>query len=552
MEFKSVNKLFEKSFKENWDRDALSNYQGETLKYKDVAMRIECLHMAFEKFGIRKGDKVALCSRNQANWGVCFLAALSYGAVPVPILHEFKAESIHHLVNHSESKVLFVDDVIWEGLSGDSMPDLVAIVQMNTLSFIYTREGAADGMKDEIIGAFNAKYPSGLKPEDICYYEDSADELALINYTSGTSGFSKGVMLPYRALYNNIRFAGEEAEPQMNCESEVVAMLPSAHMYGLMFEFMFEMSIGAHVHFLTRTPSPKVIMKAFSEIHPDIIIAVPLIIEKVYKSSVKPVVDKNKLLMYIPILNQVVMKKIRNRLIDAFGGRFEEVILGGAAFNPEVEAFMRKIHFPFTVGYGMTECAPIITYAKWWKTRKGSCGKPIGGCEIRIDSENPYKIPGEVQVKGDNVFLGYFRNEEATKATFTEDGWFKTGDMGVVDSDGYLYLRGRSKCMILGPSGQNIYPEELEAVVNNVKYVVDSLVIEDKGGLTALVYPDYHQAETDGINHEELEKRLTDGLPEINKELPNYAQLRKMEFMSEDFERTPKRSIKRYLYQRNG
>ena len=407
MEFKSVNKLFEKSFKENWDRDALSNYQGETLKYKDVAMRIECLHMAFEKFGIRKGDKVALCSRNQANWGVCFLAALSYGAVPVPILHEFKAESIHHLVNHSESKVLFVDDVIWEGLSGDSMPDLVAIVQMNTLSFIYTREGAADGMKDEIIGAFNAKYPSGLKPEDICYYEDSADELALINYTSGTSGFSKGVMLPYRALYNNIRFAGEEAEPQMNCESEVVAMLPSAHMYGLMFEFMFEMSIGAHVHFLTRTPSPKVIMKAFSEIHPDIIIAVPLIIEKVYKSSVKPVVDKNKLLMYIPILNQVVMKKIRNRLIDAFGGRFEEVILGGAAFNPEVEAFMRKIHFPFTVGYGMTECAPIITYAKWWKTRKGSCGKPIGGCEIRIDSENPYKIPGEVQVKGDNVFLGY-------------------------------------------------------------------------------------------------------------------------------------------------
>lgn len=551
MEFHSVNKLLEKSIRENWEREALSNYQGATLRYKDLAKRIEYLHIAFEQCGLLKGDKVAICSRNQANWGVCFLAAMTYGAVPVPILHEFKAESIHHLVNHSEAKVFFVDEVIWEGLSESEMPGLEVIVHINTFNFIYTRNANCLEVRRGLADTFAKKYPHRFSPGDICYVEDKADDLALINYTSGTSGFSKGVMIPYRALWTNIYFAGTVAEPQLNCESEVVAMLPSAHMYGMMFEFLFEMVIGAHVHFLTRVPSPKVIMKAFSEIKPDIIIAVPLIIEKVYKSQVKPVVDRKKAFMRIPILDQIVLKKIRNAMIEAFGGRFEEIILGGAAFNPEVEAFMRKIHFPFTVGYGMTECAPIITYAKWWKARKGSCGVAVPGCEIRIDSSNPEKIPGEVQIKGDNVFLGYFKNPDATKAAFTKDGWFKTGDIGVVDKDGYLYLRGRSKCMVLGPSGQNIYPEELEAVINNVTYVVDSLVIEDNGGLTVLIYPDYHQAEIDGLGTEELEKRLLDGLPEINKQLPNYAQIRKMEFLPEDFERTPKRSIKRYLYQRN-
>lgn len=551
MEFKSVNKLIEKSIKENWDRDALSNYQGATLRYKDLAERIRYLQIAFEQCGLKKGDKVALCSRNQANWGVCFLASMTYGAVPVPILHEFKPENIHYLVNHSEAKVFFVDEVIWEGLSESEMPGLEVIVQMNTLNFIYSRSANCVEVRENLANTFQKLYPAGFTPEDVCYVEDKPDELALINYTSGTSGFSKGVMIPYRALWCNMWFAANVAEPQMNCESEVVAMLPSAHMYGMMFEFLFEMTIGAHVHFLTRTPSPKVIMKAFSEIHPDVIIAVPLIIEKLYKSQIKPVVDRNKAFMRIPILDQFVLKKIRNAMIDAFGGRFEEVILGGAAFNPEVEKFMRKIHFPFTVGYGMTECAPLITYSKWWRARKGSCGVAIDGCQIRIDSKNPHKEPGEVQVKGDNVFLGYYKNKEATRAAFTNDNWFKTGDIGVIDNDGYLYLRGRSKCMVLGPSGQNIYPEELEAVINNVTYVIESLVVEDKAGLIALIYPDYHQAEMDGMSGEELEARLTDGLPEINKLLPAYAQIRKLEFLPEDFERTPKKSIKRYLYQRD-
>lgn len=550
MEIKSVNKLFEKSIRTHWERPALSNYKGETLRYKDIARLVEHLHIAFEQSGIEKGDKIAICSRNQANWGVCFMAALTYGAVPVPLLHEFKAENIHFLVNHSEAKALFVDEVIWEGLSEDEMPNLLAIVQIGNLEFIHTNMGDNAAVRDSITKLFNERHPDGLKPEDVCFHEDSADELALINYTSGTSGFSKGVMIPYRALYCNIVFAKEYAEPQMDENSKVVAMLPSAHMYGMMFEFIFEMTIGCHVHFLTRVPSPKVIMQAFAEIHPDIIIAVPLIIEKLYKSQIKPVVDRHKFFMNLPIIDQIILKKIRSSMVTAFGGRFEEVILGGAAFNPEVEHFMHRLGFPYTVGYGMTECAPIITYAHWDKAREYSCGQAVPGCQIRIDSSDPYNIPGEVHVKGYNVFLGYYKNPEATASSFTDDGWFKTGDMGIIDKDGFLYLKGRSKCMILGPSGQNIYPEELEAVINNVTYVVDSLVIEDKGGLTALVYPDYHQAEMDGMTPGQLEERLRAGLPEINSHLPNYAQIRKIEFLPEDFERTPKRSIKRYLYQR--
>ena len=550
MQFKSVNKILEESIRKHWDRPALSNYQGATLKYSDVARRMAKLHIAFEQCGLQKGDKVAICSRNQANWGVSFLAAMTYGAVPVPILHEFKPGNIHYLVNHSEAKVLFVDDVIWEGLSADEMPDLHVVVQINTFKFLYARSKELWDVREHLNESFGHKYPNHFGPEDLDYYEDSADELAMINYTSGTSGFSKGVMIPYRALYSNFELAWY-AEPQMDCEAEVVSMLPSAHMYGMMFEFLFEMTIGAHVHFLTRVPSPKIIMKAFSEIHPSIIIAVPLIIEKIYKNKLKPIIDKNKLFFKIPGLDKVIMKKFREELVNTFGGKFEEVILGGAAFNPEVEAFFKKIGFPYTVGYGMTECAPIIGYAHWNTVKLGSCGKAAPNIEIRIDSTDPERIPGEVQVRGANVFLGYYKNEEATRQSFTDDGWFRTGDMGIMDSDGYLFLRGRSKCMILGPSGQNIYPEELEAVINNVNYVVDSLVIEDGGGLTALVYPDYHQGELDGMNRAALEARISGTLPEINKEIPNYAQIKKIEFLPEDFERTPKRSIKRYLYQRN-
>lgn len=541
--------MLQESIKKNWDRPALSNYQGATLCYRDVARRIAKLQIAFEQCGLKKGDKVAICSRNQANWGVSFLAALTYGAVPVPILHEFKPGNIHYLVNHCEAKVLFVDDVIWEGLSADEMPDLQVIVQINTFKFLYARTQELADVREHLNESFGKKYPNNFGPEDLNYYEDSADELAMINYTSGTSGFSKGVMIPYRAIFSNVQFACG-AEPHMGPNSEVVAMLPSAHMYGFMFEFIFEMCVGSHVHFLTRVPSPKIIMQAFSEIKPNVIIAVPLIIEKIYKSKLKPILDRNKMFFHIPILDKMILKKIRTELVNTFGGRFEEVILGGAAFNPEVEAFFKRISFPYTVGYGMTECAPIISYVHWDKTRLGSCGKAAINNEIRIESEDPENIPGEVQVRGANVFLGYYKNEEATANSFTEDGWFRTGDMGVMDDEGYLYLRGRSKCMILGPSGQNIYPEELEAVINNLTYVVDSLVVEEDGGLTALIYPDYHQGELDGMSRAQLEKRLTDAMPEVNREIPNYAKIKKFEFMPEDFERTPKRSIKRYLYQR--
>ena len=527
MEFHSVNKLLEKSFRENWDRPALSNYKGQDLAYRDVARRVAKLHIAFEQCGLQKGDKVAICSRNQANWGVSMLAALTYGAVPVPILHEFKPGNIHYLVNHSEAKVLFVDDVIWENLSEAEMPGLYVVVQINTFSFLYSKTEEMSQVREHLNESFGHKYPNNFGPEDLNYYEDSADELAVINYTSGTSGFSKGVMIPYRALYSNIQFAHVQAMPQMDNQAEVVSMLPSAHMYGMMFEFLFEMTIGAHVHFLTRVPSPKIIMQAFADIKPHVIIAVPLIIDK------------------------VIQKKILQELVNAFGGRFYEVIIGGAAFNPEVERFFRKIGFPFTVGYGMTECAPIIGYADWKDTKLYSCGKAAMNMSICIDSSDPKNIPGEVLVKGPNVFLGYYKNEEATAEVMDKDGWFHTGDMGVMDDEGFLFLKGRSKCMILGPSGQNIYPEEIEGVLNNVTYVVDSLVVEDHGTLVSLIYPDYHQAELDGLSKSELEAKLQEALPEINKQIPNYAKITKMEFMPEDFERTPKRSIKRYLYQRN-
>lgn len=551
MEFQSVNKLLEKSFRENWDRPALSNYKGQDLAYRDVARRIAKLHIAFEQCGLEKGDKVAICSRNQANWGVSFLATLTYGAVPVPILHEFKPGNIHYLVNHSEAKVLFVDDVIWENLSEAEMPGLYVVVQINNFNFLYSKTEEMSQVRQHLNESFGHKYPNNFGPEDLDYYEDKADELAVINYTSGTSGFSKGVMVPYRALWSNIEFAHVQAMPQLDNNTEVVSMLPSAHMYGMMFEFLFEMTIGTHVHFLTRVPSPKIIMQAFADIKPHIIIAVPLIIEKVYKSKLKPILDRNKMIMNLPIIDKVIQKKILQELVNAFGGRFYEVIIGGAAFNPEVERFFRKIGFPFTVGYGMTECAPIIGYADWKDAKLYSCGKQVLNMEIRIDSPDPQNIPGEVLVKGANVFLGYYKNEEATKSVLGEDGWFHTGDMGVMDSDGYLFLKGRSKCMILGPSGQNIYPEEIEGVVNNVTYVVDSLVIEDHGALVSLIYPDYHQAELDGLSKSQLEAKLLETLPEINKQIPNYAKISKMEFMPEDFERTPKRSIKRYLYQRN-
>lgn len=549
MEFTSVNLLLQASIRKNWDRPALSNYQGITLKYSDVARRIEKLHIAFAQCHLQRGDKVAICSRNQANWGVSFLAALTYGAVAVPILHEFKPGNIHHLVNHSQARVLFVDEVVWEGLNIEEMPSLQVVVHINTFKFLYAESEALWDVRRHLNESFGQKFPSELTPEDLSYYVDSPDELAVINYTSGTSGFSKGVMIPYRAIWSNLDF-GFEKFPDLKAGDCVVSMLPLAHMLGLMFDFLIEMVLGMHVHFLSRTPSPKIIMEAMATVKPRIIVAVPLIIEKIYRSKLKPIIDRNRFFFRLPLVDQYLRKRICEELVATFGGQFLEVVVGGAAINPEVERFFRGIDFPFTVGYGMTECSPLISHTRYPEARLLSCGQAVPNMCIRIDSEDPQHVPGEVQVRGANVFLGYYKNEEATQEAFTEDGWLRTGDMGVLDADGFLYLRGRSKCMILGPSGQNIYPEELEGVLNNLNYVVDSLVIEDGGGLTALIYPDYPKGAQDGMDRQQLEDFLCLKIPYVNKELPAYAHIKKFEFLSEDFERTPKRSIKRYIYQR--
>lgn len=549
MQFSSVNKLFEKSFRENWERPALSNYKGVTLYYKDLAENIAKMHILFEKCGLVKGDKVAICSQNQAGWGVAFTSSMTFGAVPVPLLHEFKPGNVHHLVNHSESKVLFVSDRVWAGLEIGEMPDLQVVILVDDFSLAYAANDQITEAMENLDSLFAQKYPDGFTPDCLNYHEDTEDELAMINYTSGTSGFSKGVMIPYRSLFSNVEFA-RKAEPHMGNTSNVVSMLPSAHMYGMMFEFFFELTVGSHVHFLTKVPSPKIILQAMQEIKPDIVIAVPLIIEKVYRNMLKPIIDKNSFFLKLPVIDQVIMGIMRKKLIEAFGGNFKEVILGGAAFNKEVDEFFHKIKFPYTVGYGMTECAPIISYVSWENAKVCSCGQPALNTEIKIESEDPRNIAGEVMVKGPNVFLGYFKNQDATDACFTKDGWFRTGDIGVMDEENFLFLRGRSKCMILGPSGQNIYPEEIESVVNNIKYVIDSLVIEDNGALTALVYPDFKMAEDEGISKENLKETIDKLLVVANQELPNYAKIKKVEVMPEDFERTPKKSIKRYLYQR--
>ena len=547
---KSVNNLFEESIRKNWDRPALSDYKGTTLSYGDLAGKIARLHILFESCKIAKGDKIALCSRNQTNWAVAFLAIMTYGAIPVPILHEFKSGNIHHLINHSESRILFVGEQIWEDLNVQEMDNIEAVITMREFVVAYARKEIYYSVMEHIDDIFKGKYPT-FGPDNVKYHQDRPDELALINYTSGTSGFSKGVMLPYRSVYSNIQFA-KEVEPHMNNASNIVSMLPSAHMYGMMFEFLFEMTVGAHVHFLTRLPSPRVIVSAMTEIKPDVIISVPMIIEKIYKNMLLPHIRKGrvKLFLAMPGLDQMVVRKIQQELVAAFGGQFKEVIIGGAAFNREAEAFLKRINFPFTVGYGMTECGPIITYVSSEKTKLYSCGKAAPRMSFKIDSKDPKRIPGEILVKGDNVFMGYYKNEAATKEAFTSGGWFRTGDMGIVDSDGYLYLKGRCKSMILGPSGQNIYPEEIESSLNNLPYVTESLVIEDNGHLTALIYPDFDQAEEDGLSNKALLASLKESVGMANLELPNYSKISNVEIFPEEFEKTPKRSIKRYLYQR--
>ena len=531
----SVNKLLEKSFRNNWRRPALSNYKGETLLYSDLARSIAKMHLAYRHYGVYPGDKVVIISRNQAHWAVCFLATMTYGAVPVPLLHEFKPGNVHYLVNHSDAKILFVERAIWDGLNAEDMPGLTAVIQIEDYEVLHLKEGATEAARAQLERMYKKAYPRGLRPEDLDYHKDEPDELAILSYTSGTSGFSKGVMIPYRAVWSNVYFMHMNL-PMIDNTSNVVVILPSAHMYGMMFEFFFEMVMGCHIHFLTKAPSPKVLAEAFSDIRPNVVYAVPLIVEKVYKSLVRTLPKDADLC---------------KALKDFFGGDFEEVVIGGAALNPEVERALRKVKFPFTVGYGMTECAPIISYSRWFKSRMYSCGTVAPNIEIRVDSKAPHLIPGEVQVHGANVFLGYYKNAEATAEVFTKDGWFRTGDVGILDNDGYLYLRGRTKCMILGANGQNIYPEEIEAALNNMPYVVHSLVIDDNGKLVGLIYPDYKQANLDGIPVKKLGELLSESLLEVNRLFPNFSHIAHLELMPEDFDLTPKGSIKRYLYQRN-
>lgn len=548
---RSLNKILEDSFKKNWDNPALSDFKGITLHYRDVARRIEKLHIIFATCNVVKGDKIAICSRNQANWGVVFMACLTYGAVPVPILHEFKPGNVHHIVNHSDARVLFVGDMVWEGLSESEMPNLEAIIQINDFSLLCSRKEQITEAREHLNEMFGKKYPKSFGPADINYHrEESGEELAMINYTSGTSGFSKGVMIPYRALLSNVLF-GQQVMSNINNKSNIVSMLPTAHMYGMMFEFLFEMSVGAHVHFLTRVPSPRIIMDAFATIKPDVIISVPLIIEKIYKQKLQPIINKTsmKVLMSLPVIDQKIQGKIKDELVKTFGGNFYQIIIGGAAFNREADEFFNRIGFPYTVGYGMTECAPIISYADWKEAKLFSCGKAAPRMEIRIASADPGKIPGEIQVKGDNVMLGYYKNEEATAESFTTDGWMRTGDMGIIDSDGFLFIKGRCKSMLLGPSGQNIYPEEIESAVNNMPYVVESLVIDDNGKLVALIYPDMDLAAKDGLDKESLLKKMEENINTVNADMPNYSKLTSVRLVPEEFEKTPKKSIKRYMYQ---
>ena len=550
-EFHSLNKIFESSIRKNWDRAALTNYRGVTIFYRDVARRIAKLQIAFEQCGLKPGDRIALCGRNQANWTVSFLATLTYGAVAVPIQREYKPGSIHNLVNHSESKVLFVDESIWEGLNPEEMPGVDVVVQMNNFKFLYAKTPALWQVREHMNESFGRKYPNNFTPDDLNYYEDSAEELCIINYTSGTSGFSKGVMIPYKAMYSNLETC-YDLGPRLKPTSKVVATLPGSHMYGLMVDTVLNMAVGSHLHFLTRLPSPKVIMEAMDDVKPEFLAAVPLVVEKMYKQVAKPLVDRTKKIHRLPILDKMIVKRLRTDMDNSFGGNIKEVMIGGAALNPEVESCFKRIGFHYAIAYGLTENAPLLTYTHWEETRIGSCGKAVKNMTLRIDSPDPEHIPGEVQSYGPNNMLGYYKNPEATAAAFTEDGWFRTGDVGVMDKDGYLYLRGRYKCMILGPSGQNIYPEELEALIKNITYVADALVIKDEGVLVALVCPDLHLGDTDHLSTDQVKQRIREALPEVNREFPDFSKIARIEFMPEDFERTPKGSIKRYLYQRSG
>lgn len=530
---------------------ALTDYKGATLQYKDVARVIEKLHILMRESGVEKGDKVAISGRNSAHWGVTFLATLTYGAVAVPILHEFKPEQIHHIVNHSDAKLLFVGDGVWEEVDEAQMPALEGILILTDFKLLVSRSEKLTYARENLNVLYGQRFPYSFKPENVSYRRDEEEELALINYTSGTtSAASKGVMLPYRTLWSNTDFAFQVLH--LESGSRVVSMLPMAHMYGMAFEFLYEFCKGCHVHFLTRVPSPKIILEAFAEVKPQIVIAVPLIIEKIIKKNVLPKLQtlSMKILLKTPIINDKIRTKVREQICAVFGGEFYEVIVGGAAFNHEVEQFMRSIGFPYTVGYGMTECGPIISYEDWTRFKEGSCGKAAPRMQIRIDSPDPQNIVGEIQVKGENVMLGYYKNPEATAAALEPDGWLHTGDLGILDAEGNLTIKGRSKNMLLGPSGQNIYPEEIEDRLNNLPFVMESIVIQtQENKLAALIYPDYESATAAGMTAEDIEKQMEENRKLLNQTSATYEAISTVRIYEQEFEKTPKRSIKRFLYQ---
>ena len=552
MQIPSFKAIIQKSIIDNWDRDALTDYKGATLQYHDVARKIEKLHIMFENSGVVKGDKIALCGRNSANWAVAFLATVTYGAVAVPILHEFTADQIHNIVNHSEAKLLFVGDVVATTIDATKMPHLEGIIYVPDYSIVVSRTDKLTYAREHLNEMFGKKYPKYFRKEHVNYcLDEDPNQLALINYTSGTTGFSKGVMIPYRAMWSNYDFAEQVLGKAIKKGDNTISILPMAHMYGMSFEFIFEFLHGCHIFYLTRVPSPAIIAQAFADIKPSIIIAVPLIIEKIIRKRVFPKIQNNRmrLLLNMPVISKKVREKICDQVVNAFGGNFEEVIIGGAAFNQEVEQFLHRIEFPYTVGYGATECAPIICYEDWRNFVPGSCGKAVVHMEVKIDSHDPENVPGEILARGLNVMLGYYKNEEATAQTLDSEGWYHTGDLGTMDSEGNVFIKGRSKNMLLSANGQNIYPEEIEDKLNSMAMVVESIVIQKEDKLIGLVYPDFEEAKNLGLSHDDLVKIMEQNKQELNTALPAYCKLSAIRIHEEEFAKTPKKSIKRYLYQ---
>lgn len=545
----SLIQLIEESIRKNWNLDAMTDYKGATLQYKDVARKIEKMHILLEHAGIKRGDKIALCGRNSANWTATFLGVITYGAVAVPILHEFKADNVHNIVNHSEARMLFVGDQVWENFNEAAMPHLEGIIELKNFDLVVSRSEQLTYAREHLNEEFGKRYPCRFRAENVSYRREGAEELAVINYTSGTTGYSKGVMLPYRSIISNIEHIHKKVN--LHPGDNVVSMLPLGHIFGLVFDFLYGVTVGAHLWFLTRMPSPKIIAESFAEIRPRVIACVPLIVEKIFKKNILPKVDNKlgKLLLNLPIISDKMKEQIRIHAMEVFGGNFIEIVIGGAPFNPEVEAFLRKINFPYTIAYGMTEAAPLICHSRWDEILYTSCGKTVSNMETKVLSSDPERIPGELVCRGMNVMLGYYKNEEATAQAIDCDGWLHTGDMAIKDAEGNIFIKGRCKNMLLTASGQNIYPEEIEARLNNMPFVNESLVLLSGDKLIALVYPDNEEAFAQGMDKKALEAAIEVNRTELNKMLPAYSQITRIKLYPEEFEKTAKKSIKRFLYQ---